>query len=100
MDTKITYCQNGKCPSKDRCFRYTEIPDTDQPQQYMIYAVPEGEDKCEMFFPLPKELTAEDTFRLAVERYGTPEEFREKYMSGMTDMIGYRPGEEIERMEE
>lgn len=42
--------------------------------------------------------TAEELFAEICELYGTPEEFREKYLSEMTDMLGYRPGEELESM--
>jgi len=44
----ITMCQNEDCPSKEKCFRYTAK--ALKYQSYAVFAVPEGEKKCEFFW--------------------------------------------------
>ena len=45
MNKDIAKCANGDCPSKDKCYRYTSVPD-----EYQVYSnfEPDG-DKCDDF---------------------------------------------------
>lgn len=46
----IIMCSNTTCPSKKDCHRFTtECPP--ERQVYGEFAVKEGEDKCENFYP-------------------------------------------------
>lgn len=45
----IAKCKNEECPSKLNCIRYI-IP-ASYIQTYGSFKVPEGEDKCEYYWP-------------------------------------------------
>lgn len=45
----ISMCNNSKCPSCNRCYRFTATP-SDFYQTYGAFEVEEGEEKCEYFW--------------------------------------------------
>lgn len=45
----IAMCDNSKCPSCKKCYRFTATPNPLY-QAYGVFTVEEGEDKCEYFW--------------------------------------------------
>ena len=44
----ISMCEDSKCPSKNKCHRYTAIPN-EHWQAYSDFNRPVNEDKCKYF---------------------------------------------------
>lgn len=56
----IAMCQNRQCPSAGECWRFNATP-WEIGQDYSDFSVPEGEDKCSFFWPMPE--TEEERYR-------------------------------------
>lgn len=44
----ISMCKNDKCPSREKCYRYTATPG--MYQAYVEFSPKEGDDKCRYFW--------------------------------------------------
>ena len=50
----ISLCISTICPSKEKCYRATAIPNTHW-QSYMQFEVPKGKKKCSHFMKIIKD---------------------------------------------
>lgn len=48
----ISMCNNSKCPSKDKCYRFRAIPNSRQ--SYSEFKPEKGKDKCDAFWEIKK----------------------------------------------